>query len=260
MSKKTEALEVILGLMPNAKFIDKNGKDVTEDMKKSHNVAQRNSQDLTGKRFGKLTAVSYSHKGKDGKLYWRFICDCGKETITQLGNAVSGNTKSCGCWKKEIKKTHGFSDDRLYTIWCNMKSRCYNKKRKDYEKYGGNGITVCDLWVNSFESFYEWSLGNGYCENLTLDRIDINRNYCPENCRWVDRHIQASNRGLSKNNKTGFVGVRKSGKKYQARLVLHNTEHNLGSFNTISEAVLARNEYITKHNLGEYKIQEIKNG
>ena len=160
-------------------------------------------QDLTGKRFGRLTVISRAeNKGKH--LMWNCICDCGNTKTARGETLKSGETKSCGCLLSESTrnrmKTHGFGfENRLYRIWSNMKGRCYSKTSSVYNIYGARGITVCDEWKNDFLAFRKWALANGYDENAkrmdcTLDRINVDGNYCPENCRWVDIKTQANNR------------------------------------------------------------------
>lgn len=154
-------------------------------------------KDLTGKRFGRLVAISYTtRKTKNGtEVLWRCRCDCGNEVTVTLGKLVSGHTKSCGCYRSDVchsKKV--IKNDRIYSIWTNMKQRCKNKNIINYKNYGARGISVCKEWDESFDLFYEWSMDNGYRDDLTLDRIDNDGDYCPENCRWVTYLVQQNNK------------------------------------------------------------------
>lgn len=155
--------------------------------------------DMLGMRFGQLVVIEESPIRKNRSVYWVCKCDCGNITHPIKGTALkNGTTKSCGCIISQTNirrnKTHGMSRTAIYRTWGNMIQRCSNPTRVEFKNYGGRGISVCDEWRNSFESFYEWAMENGYSENLSIDRIDVNGNYCPENCRWVDMKTQQNNR------------------------------------------------------------------
>lgn len=156
--------------------------------------------DIVGKKFGRLTVVKYSHKIKknDNKHYDRYylcLCECGKQVIVTRHHLLNNHTKSCGCFRKEKFNTykHGLCYHRLYRIWDKIKHRCYNANCKRYSSYGGRGITVCDEWKNDFLTFYNWSIANGYQDNLTIDRINNDGNYEPSNCRWTTVKVQSTN-------------------------------------------------------------------
>lgn len=177
--------------------------------------------DITGQKFGRLTALR--RVGSNGhSALWLCKCDCGNETVVTLSHLKGGQTRSCGCLLKETRKTsgkksgigirtkkHGDFGTRLYRIWAAMKRRCCNPHTKYYSDYGGRGIRVCSLWMD-YVSFREWALSNGYADGLSIDRINVNGNYEPENCRWTTMKGQQNNR---RNN----VVLKYMGKSYSIK-------------------------------------------
>lgn len=180
--------------------------------------------DLTGRRFGMLLVVKQAPKDpslKAREARWECLCDCQNTIIVSRHALTEQRTTSCGCKRSSMAKqqmekrwangdceevgdlrikftTHGLSEARTYSIWKHMKQRCYNSKSTNYKDYGARGIKICDEWKNSFESFHEWAIENGYSDDLTIDRINVNGDYEPNNCRWATEKEQQNNKRISR--------------------------------------------------------------
>jgi len=158
---------------------------------------------LIGKKFGRLSVVGIDDRNTR-KTYYYCVCDCGNMKSVRSDGLTSGAVQSCGCLKKEQDRInltanhkHKMSHTRIYEIWQGMKGRCYNPHDARYGRYGGRGITVCDEWKEDFATFYDWAINNGYSDKLTIDRIDNDKGYSPDNCRWADYETQCRNRSTN---------------------------------------------------------------
>lgn len=207
-------------------------------------------KDYTGQKQGKLTAISFAYT-KNGKTYWLFRCDCGKEFVSRVDAVFNGKRKKycCGCEKKSIE-THGMSYHPLMSVWADIKQRCLNPKNASFYRYGGRGIKICDEWENNSQAFFDWAFQNGYKENLSIDRIDPNGNYLPENCRWTDKSTQSANR-----RSNGNISYLEKKKLWRLRIAYKN-KVLVNKYAKEKETLLEfRNKFIIENNLPHPIIQ-----
>ncbi|RLI83493.1 MAG: hypothetical protein DRP01_09035 [Archaeoglobales archaeon] len=161
---------------------------------------------LAEEKFGRLTAIERVANNKWNKAVWLCRCDCGNETTTLANHLRNGSTKSCGCLQQEAHITHGLTGHKLYWVWDAMKRRCKNEAHRSYKNYGNRGISVCDEWRTDFQAFYDWAMASEYEEGLTIDRINNNGNYEPDNCQFItiaeNNRNQRRTRNITHDGKT----------------------------------------------------------
>lgn len=200
---------------------------------------------VEGQRFGLLVAIRPTDRRSGTSIMWECLCDCGNTTETNLNNLRRGLSRSCGCSQFKFDDTHGMSGSRIYTLWNAIYSRVRYPER--FPNHAGRGIGMCDTW-GKFENFYS-DMSGGYEDHLELDRIDVEGDYCKENCRWVDKSTQAFNKRLDKNNQSGKTGVyldEKTG-RWDAKIGKDGKSIYLGRFETFEGAVKAREEAEIKY-------------
>lgn len=155
-------------------------------------------QPSQGDRFHFLTALERSHRDKHGNVYWLFRCDCGVEKIIQLAGIGRGRVKSCGCHRRKKEITHGLTNHPMYSRYLGMRARCTNPNHKAYKNYGGRGISICKEWLDNPQAFFDY-IGNPPFDDASIDRIDNDGNYEPENIRWATKSQQQHNKRRSTN-------------------------------------------------------------
>ena len=227
-------------------------------------IQSANLHDIVGNRYGKLVVISRAENSKFNQTVWLCKCECGNEKEVVARNLKIGKTRSCGCLAKEksdrLRSERGEHYGRLYNVWNSMKGRCTRKKFIEYSRYGGRGITLCEEWLD-VSNFIKWSLVSGWEPGLQIDRIDNDKGYSPDNCRFVTHLENQHNKSrLKRNNTTGFSGVsfHRGCKKFYAR-VAHKSFgiKCLGLHNTPEEAAEARDRFIIANNL-PHKLQILK--
>lgn len=167
-----------------------------------HKGGYSRKKNLIGQKFGRLEVIEEgaSFRTRSGKIQcagWICKCDCGNVVTVRSNSLKTNKTKSCGCLNKEKPSNnikHHMSGTIIYRKYISMKKRCYDEESQNYKYYGGRGITICQEWLDDFMNFYNWAMRNGYEDTLTIERVDVNGNYCPENCCWIPKSSQAHNK------------------------------------------------------------------
>lgn len=199
-------------------------------------------KNIIGNKYNKLTVLELERKEKRNnhwRYYYKCKCDCGKIKTLERDSIVFGGAKSCGCAFKGMNAKHNLSSTRIYKIYLGIKKRCYNKKCHNYKNYGARGIIMCDEWLNDFMKFYDWSLKNGYKNDLSIDRINVDGNYEPSNCRWANKETQC-------NNKTNNVYYEYKGEKLTGTQISKKYGVNYNTFRNRLKSGLTVKEAIEK--------------
>jgi len=209
---------------------------------------------LLGQTYEYLTVIkNLGKRGKTNKTYWLCQCKCGNLHEASTGNLRSNQVMSCGCRRIEKAYRHGGKHEHLYGRFRAMHQRCNNPNNQVYNIYGGRGIKVCSEW-SDYKIFRTWAQTNGYRKDLSIDRKNNNKNYSPDNCRWVTRTIQNRNKRKQLNVSSKYLGVywNKTNKKWIAKITINNKAKYIGSFINEIDAAKAKDKYVIDNNLEGY--------
>lgn len=215
--------------------------------------------DLTGQVFGKLTVVKEVEQASNYIRRYLCECECGASSIVTQGHLRMGHTISCGCVRQQnlnegnCRRVHGDAGTLLYRVWSGMKSRCYTPTNPNYPNYGAKGVQVIAEWLD-YEVFKQWAILTGYNQGLTIERVNVYKDYCPENCKWIPLSNQGINKRKYITNTSGYVGVgySKSKQAWIAKVTINGKRKELGKFLTAYDAHVARGEYFKQENLDEH--------
>lgn len=202
------------------------------------------AEDYIGKQYEYLKVTGITRK--KNRAYFVCDCKCGNTCEILAYNVKGGNSLSCGCRQIESASTHRESKTRLYVIWIGIHSRCEKSNDTGYAHYGERGIAVCEEWAR-YEPFRDWALNSGYNDNLTIDRIDVNGNYEPSNCRWATMTVQNRNQGMHSTNTSGVKGVSRIGNRWRAYITVEDKYIHIGRYDTIEQAAEARRQAEIKY-------------
>lgn len=209
---------------------------------------------LTPRRIGETWRAYPREISKQKRTFSKYECPyCSKVFTAQIRSVDNGMCHSCGCLIKKvssnINKKHGMTKSRIYSIWGGIKTRCYNKKWRKYCDWGGRGIKMCDDWRDNYMLFYEWAISSGYRDDLSINRIDNNGNYCPQNCNWVDDFEQSINRRIKATNTSGYNGVsyNKQTSKWIVSITHRGERRYLGLFSSAELGAEAYNNWVIEH-------------
>lgn len=196
-------------------------------------------KDLTGKQFGAVTVLRRAGSTKQGQAKWLYRCICGKEKVAAGGDIRNGRITSCGC-RASRKKGALATEHPLYSTWKNMKCRCFNPKTPEYKNYGGRGVTVCERWLDFWT--FAADMGPKPGKKYSLDRINNDGDYCPENCKWSTYTEQSRNKGVRADSISGEKGISKRGNSFRVTIGTDGELKLVGTFHDIASARAARKE------------------